>query len=429
MQIGKINSFNLNFVQNNAKYQQAKSAAKEANRDNTRAKALNFSHLYGIKNISFKGSYDNPVSLNQLIDLEIAKKSPHVKQNALGQTQFHEYENIRNLSPYNKLSPIILKLALPLQDKDGCTFAHYSLCPEDIEYYSKILGDESKDVFKKVVTTLDNDCNTIFHKIFTSEDINAIANTLRDSSSEVFEQILLQQNYMGNTILHNSKIDDDVIKVYANRLGSRAPEVFKKALLIKNDKGIMPICYPYSGYTRNNTYKEILGNEAQDVFSYAAQEFSKSPKRDNIVIDKTFIESLDDASFKQYKKQLIEERNGEIIISDGTDYEIKYLAAALGKKAPEVIQEFLSGKYGLVSLSTERMKFYAEILGDSASDIFLEAIKNINYRPMLEYKLFGESESEREVVLSEILGDNTDEALKNIRCKKPAIKGIFNKQK
>ena len=123
------------------------------------------------------------------------------------------------------------------------------------------LADNSSKVIGNIIATQNIYGETALHGADTDK-IKAIARALDTKAPTVMADIIMLQNKHGNTVLHLANADE--IREYRKIFKKNTKNVFKKALLIKNNKNQLAI-YPYP-YCINNIDKlEALAEVAPNA--------------------------------------------------------------------------------------------------------------------------------------------------------------------
>ena len=225
-------------------------------------------HWQALNKISF-GSGNNPLTYDEAIDIENAKRSPMLEQDSNGATIFYRLKS-NDLEFINySLSPTLLKLALPIQDKHGNTFLHYDIDEKVIKKFAEILGKDAPDVFEKLILTQNFSGNTFLHCRNNRTPIlmDLLANILGDRAPETFEKLILAKNDEGKTLLHDNIKNVDFLNSLIKVLGNRAPETFEKAFLTQDNEGCTPLHLADSCFaTPIEMLAQELGDEAPERF-------------------------------------------------------------------------------------------------------------------------------------------------------------------
>ncbi len=243
------NNFKLNKINRNSDSSNISNTTQES-KD---FKKISFQHIKGMYNISFKGSDDysdidkiikqlqtsdkseksalelkNIIS-DAIIDTVTALNSPLLEQDENGATFFHKCSYEKFKSKEHKITPYLLKIAFPMQDKNGNTFAHYEKEPEFVNAIIDILGDNALKIFKETLLIKNDKESTFLHESQHPETLKAYARGLGDNASEVFAKICVTKDEWGKTpidkMLRNNKFEE--FNAVAEILGDRTSEVIK----------------------------------------------------------------------------------------------------------------------------------------------------------------------------------------------------------
>ena len=360
----QISPIRLN--QNNFKLNKISKNSDSSNISNTTQefkdfKKISLQHIKGMYNISFKGSNNYP-DINEIIkqlqtsdksgksafDLKniisdaiiatvTALNSPLLEQDENGATFFHKcnYEEFR--SKEHKITPYLLKIALPMQDKDGNTFAHYEKKPEFVDAIVNILGDDAPKIFKETLFIKNDKESTFLHENQHPDTLKAYAKSLGNDASEVFAKICVTKDEWGKTPIdkiirrNNLKEFDTIMEI----LGDKAPKVIKDYFADDENKESFITCSLEPEFAK--TLINIMGDDAHKILK---ETLSKKGWRKN-----TFLHfDQNPETLKIYAKELGEDASKVFAEANTTKSARGKTPIYKNQQKAELVEAIIEGK-------------------------------------------------------------------------------------
>lgn len=172
-----------------------------------------------------------------------------------------DYKIINSIiNALSKNAPKAIEKALFIKDINNQTPLYDINNIKTINLIIKTLGKKAPEIIEELLTVhKDNENKTILHNTNNDEKIEALANGLKDKAQKVYEDILTAYDENGNSLFSQNCTPQN-LKTYAKILKDRAPFVFVKLAIHKNNKGNILFDEIYKSSKDKDTYIEFIKN-------------------------------------------------------------------------------------------------------------------------------------------------------------------------